>query len=90
MTNEKNKLFKQTDSQRSPGLARPEDFTVNSPDTNKDYPFHGQRGDSKTECDALLKVREAGRPKFSKTNYEDRIQKELARRENAGTKQAEE
>jgi hypothetical protein len=87
MQNEKNKLFTQTDSQRSPGLAKPEDFTINPPDTNKDYPFHGQLGDSKQECDALLKVRETGRPKHDKTNYESRIQKELAR-ENAGIKQA--
>ena len=86
MNNDKNKLFKQTDAQRSPGLARPEDFAVNPPDTNKDYPFHGQRGDSKRECDALLKVRETGRPKSGETNYESRIQKELAR-ENNGSKQ---
>jgi hypothetical protein len=86
MQNEKNKLFKQTDSQRSPGLAKPEDFKINPPDTNKSYPFHGQTGDSKRECDALLKVREIGQPKHDKTNYESRIEKELAR-EHDGTKQ---
>jgi hypothetical protein len=49
-------------TRRSPGLAKPEDFTINSPDTNLDYPFGGQNGDSKRECNVLLKVREEGRP----------------------------
>jgi hypothetical protein len=63
MNTGKNELFEQTPNQADPGLAKPEDFEVNPSDSNESYPFHGQRGDSKRECNALLKVREESRPK---------------------------
>jgi hypothetical protein len=56
MSNQRNKLFEQSDEQLSPNRAKPSDFEVNGPETNLEYPYHGQLGDSKAECDALLKV----------------------------------
>jgi predicted alpha/beta-fold hydrolase len=50
-------LIEQTDNQRNPFLARPEDFEVLEPsDAAKPMarPFHGQTGDSKTEYNRLL------------------------------------
>jgi hypothetical protein len=90
MTNEKNTLVTQTDSQRSPGMARPEDFAVNPPETNKDYPFHGQLGNSAKQCAGLLNVGPKSRGEQNtdkgKSSIESRIEKEQARENLASTK----
>jgi hypothetical protein len=65
MNTGKNEKVELSENQQNPGLARPEDFKVNPPDANESYPFHGQRGDSKRECAALLRVREENHPKDS-------------------------
>jgi hypothetical protein len=50
-----------TENQQNPYLARPEDFTVTTPDqiARRSQPFHGQRGDSDREEATLLAKRKA-------------------------------
>jgi len=64
MNTGKNEKVELTRNQESPGLAKPEDFTViESHDANLGgLPFHGQCGDSTREYNGLLKVREQNRP----------------------------
>jgi hypothetical protein len=71
MSTDKNQKIELTRNQQDPGLARPSDFKVSPPDANESYPAHGQRGDSKRECAALLKVREQNQPK-SASPYDTR------------------
>src|SRR5579859_4150128 len=52
MKNQKNELVTQTPEQRSPGLARPEDFVIE----NEQLAHGGQCGETKREYNALLKV----------------------------------
>jgi hypothetical protein len=53
--------IKLTKNQQNPYLARPEDFTVTTPDqiASRTQPFHGQRGDSNREEATLLAKRKA-------------------------------
>jgi hypothetical protein len=55
MNNERNKMIEPTEAQFSPGLARPEDFEVSTPDQiARTVPGHGQRGKDKKEYNRLL------------------------------------
>ncbi len=67
MSNDKDKLIEQSESQRSPRLARPEDFTITSASeaANQRLPGHGQCGDNLRQYNQLLKEREqvAGKSK---------------------------
>jgi len=65
MDNEKDQLFEQTQQQRNPYLARPEDFVVSKPSEihDRDLPFDGHRGDSDREYRELLRQ---GAPSLNK------------------------
>jgi hypothetical protein len=52
---EQNKLFEQSEAQRNPRLARPEDFKVTPA-----LPLAGQRGETKTELFRLLEESKRG------------------------------
>ena len=54
MKDEKDRLVEQSESQRNPFLARPEDFEVGKPGANTGMPGHGQHGDTVAEERALL------------------------------------
>jgi hypothetical protein len=51
--------FEQTENQRDPYRARPEDFTVNPPDkiASSSVPGNGQRGNTRAEFARLLAIR---------------------------------
>jgi hypothetical protein len=53
---EKDKLIRQTDNQKNPGHAKPEDFEVTSAAdaAQMEVPSHGQHGKNKAEYTALL------------------------------------
>jgi hypothetical protein len=56
---EQDKKIDQTDNQRDPYRARPEDFPVSEPNeiAARTQPFHGQCGDSTREYNKLLAIR---------------------------------
>jgi hypothetical protein len=93
MKSEKNKLFGQSDNQRSPGLARPRDFHIvesDDPNYHGKLPHHGQCGTTQKEYEELLaagpKSRGEGNAVKGERNYDIRVQRELAR-ENASKPQ---
>lgn len=57
---EQDKLFEQSEAQRNPRLALPQDFTVTTASEGflKKLPGHGQRGDLASEAGQLLKESE--------------------------------
>jgi len=67
MNTDKDTLFEQTEAQRNPYLARPEDFEVMSPveAAQRSLPGHGQCGNNFHQYNQLLKEREhvAGKSK---------------------------
>jgi hypothetical protein len=80
--NQKNEKIELSKNQESPRCASPADFEVieaHDPNYLGDLPFHGQCGTSLREYKQLLAVREAGRSKKGRTNYEVAVQREKAR-----------
>jgi hypothetical protein len=79
-----NERVSQSIQQESPKLAQPSDFTINPPDTNEEYPFHGQIGDNQAQCDQLLRVGGLSRGEQNavkgKTNAQVAAEKEAGRR----------
>jgi hypothetical protein len=68
MQTEQDKLIIQTESQRDPGRARPEDFQV-SVENNAVVPGHGQRGDTAQEFTRLLAIRASKAGKSHPTGH---------------------
>jgi hypothetical protein len=66
---DQDKKIEQSENQRDPYRARPEDFAVSEPDdiASLPVPFHGQCGDTTREYDRLLAVRasKAGKSKVT-------------------------
>jgi hypothetical protein len=61
-------LFEQSESQRDPGKARPEDFTI-STENNAAVPGNGQRGDTAKEFNQLLAIRASKAGKSKPTGH---------------------
>ena len=66
---QQDELIEQTESQRDPGKARPEDFQV-SIENNAAVPGHVQRGDNAQEFNQLLAIRasKAGKSHSARLN----------------------
>ena len=69
MTREKDKLVQQSEAQRNPYLARPEDFTIMSAAdaAQKVLSGHGQRGENMRQYNRLLEERKRDAGKSTPT-----------------------